>query len=163
MRIIQVILIHDVISRPKIVLDQITEGLSVLGFHDKMKEFPEMFEQLFIPIEHKLSPCSVLDVLEFPGDMSEGEATIESYLKQFLSTAKPQMLEKFLLFATGSTCLPNFGFGKIQVKFDITPSIFASTCLLSVTFPNYFPDMESFNAALKAVIDSTTTKAFNCV
>ena len=43
MRVIQGIIIHDVISWPKIVLDQLGEGLAVLGFHAKMAEYPEMF------------------------------------------------------------------------------------------------------------------------
>lgn len=43
-RVIQGIIIHDVIGRSKIILDQLGEGLAVLGFHAKMAEYPEMFE-----------------------------------------------------------------------------------------------------------------------
>ena len=55
MVVIQGIIIHDVISRPKIVLDQVREGLSVLGFCDKMKEYPEFFELFVSCSESKLS------------------------------------------------------------------------------------------------------------
>ena len=47
MRVIQGIIIHDVISQPKIFLDQLQDGLAVLGFRAKMTEYPDMFEKLF--------------------------------------------------------------------------------------------------------------------
>ena len=49
MRVIQGIIIYDVISRPKIALDQLREGLAVFGFHAKMTKYPDMFEKLFVP------------------------------------------------------------------------------------------------------------------
>ncbi|KAK3742388.1 hypothetical protein QZH41_012021 [Actinostola sp. cb2023] len=47
MRVIQSLIVHDVIGRPKIVLDQLVEGLKTLGFQAKMKEYPELFQELF--------------------------------------------------------------------------------------------------------------------
>ena len=73
------------------------------------------------------------------------------------------MMENFVFFATGSTSLPTFGLAKIKIKFDNTPSIFASTCLLSLTLPNHFESEEAFSLLLKAVIASSARKSFNCV
>ena len=98
--------------------------------------------------------------LNFPEDINKDERAIKNYLEQFLESARPQTLEKFLLFATGSTILPNLGLGSIDVKFDHTQSIFASTCLLNIAFPNHFKDLETFTLVLKAVIDSAQ-KSFN--
>ena len=163
MRVIQGMIIHDVISRPKIVLDQLGEGLAVLGFRAKMRDYPEMFEELFVPSnESRLSATQLVDVLQFPTEMSEDDRTVENYLKQFLHKAEIEMLENFVFFVTGSTSLPTFGLGKIKVKFDNTPSIFASTCLLSLTLPNHFESEESFSLLLEAVIASAR-KSFNCV
>ena len=163
MMVIQGIIIHDVISRPKIVLDQLREGLSVLGFCDKMKEYPEMFEELFVPCsESHLSATQLIDMLQFPSDMSEDDKTVEMYLKQFLLNADIKTIENFIFFVTGSTSLRSFGISKIKVKFDDTSSIFASTCLLSLTLPNHFENEESFTFLLKAVIGSAK-KSFNCV
>ena len=119
-------IIHDVISRPKIVLDQLGEGLAVLGFRAKMREYPEMFEELFVPSnKSRLTSTQLVDMLEFPAEMCENDRIVANYLKQFLHNAEVG------IFATGSTSLPTFGLAKIKIKFDNTPSIFASTCLLS--------------------------------
>lgn len=162
MRVIQGIIIHDVISLPKIVLDQLREGLNVLGFGAKMAEYPELFEKLFVPnSESTLSATRVVDLLQFPANMSEADTTVANYLTQFVQKADIQVLKKFLFFVTGSTCMP-YGLSKINVKFDHVPSIFASACLLSLTLPNQFESEENLDASLNAVIASTG-KSFNCV
>ena len=159
MRVIQGIIIHDVISRPKIVLNQLREGLAVLGFRAKMTENPDMFEKLFVPSsDTMLSATQLVDALQFPTEMSEDDKTVANYLKQYVHMADIHMLENFVLFVTG---LPNFGLSKIKVKFDNVSSIFASTCLLSLTLPNDFESEESFSATLSAVIGSVR-KSFNC-
>ena len=155
MKIIQLLIIHDVIGRRKIVLDQIAEGLSTLGFRDKMKVFPEKFESLFVPsTESEMSPSPVVDVLEFPEVLNEDESQIANNLQRFLLNADPSHLEKFLIFTTGSTRLPNYGLGKIKVKFNDT-AFFASTCLFSITLPNQLTDQHCFTASLNAVLESS--------
>lgn len=164
MRVIQGMIIHDVISRPKIVLDQLGEGLAVLGFPAKMREYPEMFEELFVPSnKSRLTSTQLVDMLEFPAEICENDRIVANYLKQFLHNAEVEMLENFVFFATGSTSLPTFGLAKIKIKFDNTSSIFASTCLLSLTLPNHFESEEAFSSSLKAVIASSARKSFNCV
>ncbi|XP_046860694.1 uncharacterized protein LOC124453910 [Xenia sp. Carnegie-2017] len=144
-KIIQLLIIHDVIG-----------GLNTLGFRDKMKEFPDKFQELFVPCsEQEMSPSAVVDVLEFPDVLNECESTIANNLQQFILNADHPILEKFLIFTTGSTRLPNFGLGKIKVKFNNATSFFASTCLFSVTLPNQLIDQKSFNASLKAVLESS--------
>ena len=64
------------ISRPKIVLDQLCDGLNVLGFGSKMAEYPDLFEKLFVPnSENRLSATQVADLLQFPAEMSEGDSS----------------------------------------------------------------------------------------
>ena len=162
MRVIQGIIIHDVISRPKIVLNQLGEGLAVLGFRAKMTEYPEMFEKLFVPSsDSRLSASQLIDALQFPSEMDD-DRNVANYLKQYLHKADIQMLENSVFFVTDSSGLPNFGLSRISVEFDNVPSIFASTCLLSVTLPNHFEREESFSLLLNAVIGSAK-KSFNCV
>ncbi|XP_046856087.1 uncharacterized protein LOC124449186 [Xenia sp. Carnegie-2017] len=75
-KIIQLLIIHDVIGRRKIALDQIAEGLNALGFRDKMKEFPDKFQELFVPCsEREMSPSAVVDVFEFPDVLNECESS----------------------------------------------------------------------------------------
>ena len=128
-----------------------------------MAECPDMFEKLFVPsIDSRLSAAQLVNVLQFPSEMSEDDRTVANYLKQYLHKADIEMLENFVFFVTGSSSLPNFGLSRINVKFDNVPSIFASTCFLLLTLPNYFESEESFSLLLNAVIGSVK-KSFNCV
>lgn len=88
-----------------------------------------MFEKLFVPSsDTMLSATQLVDVLQFPTEMNEDDKTVANYLKQYLHKSDiHNMLENFVIFATGSTCLPNFGLSKIKVKFDNVSSIFALT------------------------------------
>lgn len=162
MRVIQGIIIHDAVGRPKIVLDQLREGLGTLGFGEQMKKFPEVFQKLFVHEDVELDGAGVVDALDFPASMSADETATHTYLKEFLMNANQKTLENFLIFSTGAPCLPNFGLGRIGVKFDNVSSIFASTCLQNVTFPKCFPDEGTFSSSLEAVVN-TVTKSFNCV
>ena len=106
-----------------------------------------------------LSATQLVDALQFPTEMSEDDKTVANYLKQYKHKADMHMLENFVLFVTGCTCLPNFGLSKIKVKFDNVSSVFASALL---TLPNDFESEESFSALLSAVI-GPVRKSFNCV
>lgn len=112
--------------------------------------------------DKELIPSDVIGVLQFPKPASSMEATIESYLVEYLQNASLETLNQFLVFSTGAPCLPHFGLGKIEIKCDYVTSIFASTCLKSITFPQVFPGKMTFSSSLEAVI-SVTTKSFNCV
>jgi len=162
MSVIQSIIIHDVIARPKIVLDQLRDGLGTLGFGEQMKKFPELFQKLFVPTDTELTGADVINVLKFPASLSEERTTTKQHLREYLQTAKAKTLQNFLIFATGSPCLPNFGLGKIGVEFDNVPSIYASTCLQKVTLPKSFPDKATFMASMDAAIN-TVSRSFNCV
>lgn len=165
MMVIQSIIIHDVIGRPKIVLDQLRDGLAILGFGEKMKNNPDLFQKLFVLAETELSPADVIDVLEFPASVHDDyeEATTKGYLIAFLQAADTKVLQKFLIHTTGAPCLPNFGLGKITVKFESDdPSVFASACLNSLSLPKRVPNQEVFSPSLEAIIN-TASKSFNCV
>lgn len=162
MQVIQSIIIHDAFGKPKIVLDQLREGFRTLGFGEQMKKYPDLFQPLFVLPEEDLKGKDVVQVLSFPACMNDDEITTQNYLKGFISVAKQETLENFLVFTTGAPSLPNFGLGSIKVRFDDVPSIFASTCLYQITFPRRFPNEATFISALDAVVN-TLSKSFNCV
>lgn len=123
-----------------------------------------MCEELFVPSnKSRLTSTQLVDMLEFPAEICENDRIVANYLKQFLHNVEVEMLENFVLFGTGSTSVPTFGLAKIKIKFDNTPSIFVSTCLLSLTLPNHFESEEAFSLSLKAFIASSGRKSFNCV
>ena len=134
----------------------------MLSFGKRMNQYPELFQKLFVLQHNEFTAGNVIRVLEFPKAVNTDEASIENYLVEFLQTASLETLKHFLVFATGAPCLPNFGLGKIEIKYDNVTSIFASTCLKSLTFPQTFPDKVTFSCCMESVLTSTIT-SFNCV
>ena len=116
--------------------------------------------EIHLPTNSGYVSEDVIRVLDFPKTVNADEAIIENYLVEFLQIASLETMKQFLVFATGAPCLPNFGLGKIEIKYDNVTSIFASTCLKSITFPQKFPDKVTFSCSVEAVLSSTTT-SFN--
>ncbi|KAK3702163.1 hypothetical protein QZH41_015073, partial [Actinostola sp. cb2023] len=162
MEIIHSIIVHDAFSRPKILLDQFREGLSTLGFAKQVQKHPDIFKPLFVQDNASVSYVDVARSLRFPSTMEENEASTRNLLKEFLKQASNETLSNFLIFTTGAPCLPNFGLGQIEVKFDNIDSIFASTCLQRVTLPNQFPDQGTFFTVMDSVLN-TFAKSFTNV
>ena len=73
MDIIQSIIVHDAISKPKILLDQLREGLSALGFLKKMEEYKYLFKPLFVKDDGNVSGEEVVNILNFPSSMEGNE------------------------------------------------------------------------------------------
>ncbi|XP_031561526.1 uncharacterized protein LOC116297443 [Actinia tenebrosa] len=160
--VIHSVMVHDAISRPKILLDQFREGLNTLGFSDQLKKHPDIFRQLFVRDDASITYDELVQCLCFPSLMDEDETSTHNFLKEFLQKASNETLSNFLTFATGAPCLPNFGLGTIEVKFESTESIFASTCLQHVTFPKQFPDQATFRTVMDSVLN-TVAKSFTNV
>ena len=73
-------MIHDIIGKPKIVLDQLREGLATLGFGTEMLQHPEEFEELFVHDNNVLESGSIIGSLQFPTVLSSDESTTHDYL-----------------------------------------------------------------------------------
>ena len=155
MAIIQSIIIHDGISKPKILLDQFREGLIVLDFKGQMTRHPDVFKPLFVP-DDSIHGEDVVRCLSFPALMEEGEANTSDYLKEFLQNASFETLSHFLTFTTGVPFLPNHGLGEIKVKLESVDSIFASACVNTITLPTGFSDLDAFTLAMNSVLDTVT-------
>ena len=164
MRVTQAVMIHDIIGKPKIVLDQLREGLAALGFGAAMLKHPDIFEDLFVCDHNILDGGLIINSLQFPTIMTSDETSTHYYLIEYLLAGSQETLKRFLIFATGLPVLPGFGLGKIEVKFYDDTAIFASTCQQSLTLPKKFPDKSMFNCSMDGVINSVAgTKSFNCV
>lgn len=156
MAIIQSIIIHDGISKPKILFDQFCEGLLVLGFKEQMTRHSDVFKPLFVPDKESIHAEDVVRCLTFPASMEEGEANTSDYLKEFLQNASFETLSNFLTFTTGVSFLPNHGLGEIKVKFDSVDSIFASACVNTITLPTGFSRSDAFTLTMNSVLDTVT-------
>ena len=82
MIVLQGIIVHDVLGRPKILLDQIREGMQILSFGAKMKQYPELFQERFVPHDKECSHSDVIKVLEFPQTMTADETSIQGFSKK---------------------------------------------------------------------------------
>ena len=137
MDITQNLIIHDVIGWRKIALDQLANGLEVLGFRDEMKQHIDHFEELFFGKE-KLTATNVLNTLSFQDKLNADEEKTKQFLLWYLENSSNEQLKNFLVLSTGAPVILVFRTGKIEINFDTTTSIFASTCMKSVTIPKGF-------------------------
>ena len=136
-------------------------GLKILGFHDLMKKHSSVLEEELFARTTNITTEKVISALKFMSEPDSQPPTVQTYLLVFLNKPTNNQLEMFLQFATGAPMLLNFGIGKISIKFAEEISIFASTCLNTVTFPQTFPDQETFNGVMLSVMESE--KPFNCL
>ena len=137
MDIIQNLIIHDVIGWRKIALDQLANGLEVFDFRDEMKQHIDHFEELFFGKE-KLTATNVLNTLSFQDKLNADEEKTKQFLLWYLENSSNEQLKNFLVLSTGAPVILVFRTGKIEINFDTTTSIFASTCMKSVTIPKGF-------------------------
>lgn len=154
MRVIRNLIVHDAIAKPRMVLDQLREGLKTLGFGRRMELYPELFKELFVAGDREVTADDIKNQLQFPSDLNQNDENIKEYLLQFLEDASVKELKSFLVFTTGSPSLPEFGLGIIQVELKDTKSIFSSACAFHITLPRSFPDQGTFSSALKVVCQS---------
>ena len=161
MDIIQNLIIHDVIRQRKIAFNQLANGLQILGFQDEMKQHNDHFEELFV-VKEKLTASNVLNTLNFQDKLNADEEKTKQFLLEYFENSSNKQLKNFLVFSTGAPVIPVFAMGKIDINFDTSTSIFASTCMKSITILNNFLNMETFACCSKAVL-TNATKKFNCI
>ena len=161
MDIIQNLIIHDVIGQRKIALDQLANGLEILGFLDEMKQHIDHFEELFV-MKEKLAATNVLNTLRFQDKLNADEQETKQFLLGHLENSSNEQLENFLVLSTGAPVIPVFGTGKTEINFDTTTSNFASACMKSVTIPKDFLNKEIFECYFEAVL-TNAAKKFNCI
>ena len=139
MDIIQNLITHDVIGRRKIAINQLANGLEILGFQDEMKQHNDHFEELFV-VKEKLTASNVLNTFNFQDKLNADKEKTKQFLLEYFENSSNKQLKNFLVFSTGAPIIPVFGMGKIDINFDTSTSIFASTCMKSVTIFSEFSE-----------------------
>ena len=137
MDIRQELIIHNVIDRRKIALDQLANGLEILSFRDEIKQHIDHFEELFV-VKEKLTATTVLNTLSFQDKFNADKEKTKQFLLGYLENSSNEQLKNFLVLSTGAPVILVFRTGKIEINFETTTSIFASTCMKSVTIPKGF-------------------------
>ena len=71
MRVIRNLIVHDAIAKPKMVLDQLREGLKTLGFGRRMELYPDIFKELFVAGDKEVTADDIKSQLQFPSDLNQ--------------------------------------------------------------------------------------------
>ncbi|KAJ7392269.1 hypothetical protein OS493_013648 [Desmophyllum pertusum] len=164
--IVQSIFMHFVLSKKKVLLDQLREGLETLGVLHQAIKHPLLFEELFVRTESDLNSEEVKSILKFPVQMDNGALEMRAMLINFLDDCPTNGLQDFLRFTTGTATLPMPGsfIDKITVTFDaVDDCIFSSTCLLTLQLPPKTENYEVFKNAMIVATSSNAGPAFNIV
>ncbi len=82
-QITQDIVFHEVVAKPKPLLDQLAEGLKTLDVLTYIRAFPNQFEPLFVPGDH-LRPCDVKDMLIKPTLLNQHQERLWVALLEYL-------------------------------------------------------------------------------
>ena len=82
MRVIQSLIVHDAIGKPKILLDQLREGLQTLGFRSRMQVYPELFKELFVAGEKEMKGSDIKEILMFPSGKIDHKQNWRHHLRK---------------------------------------------------------------------------------
>ncbi len=161
-KVIQGIIMYEVIAKRKVALDQLRDGLKILGILDEMQRFPQLFECAFIYKNVELTSEIVNDCLRYADALSEQEQNVKSMVTRFIEESSSIRLTEFLQYCTGSKSIPLVIGFQIKVKFHGEGYFHSSTCTFTLTLPHDVTSYGLLEAALNAVI-STSGKLFTSV
>jgi hypothetical protein len=145
---------HEVISKRTSAMNQLRDGLKILGVLDVLEKYPEMCEPLFVYQPNSLTANNVKGILTF--DCSK---EIENNVLRYLSSCKDIDRENFVMFVTGAAILPM----SITVRDDNnSDGIYTSTCLREITLPSVCNEYSKLSELFK-VFQEKVQKAFTAV
>lgn len=101
-----------------------------------MKDYFVLFEVFFVFSSEKLNVDFFIGVFQFFKDMDDNESIVVGFIYMFIKNVEVDILEKFFFFVIGVKVFFEFGFVRIQVKFDGVLFIFVLICLLEIIFLN---------------------------
>ena len=148
--IIQSIIYHDVIGKRVPSLQQLRNGLKMLGVLELIINNPDIFEPLFVYREGHLNATSLKEKLEFDERNKMDNEDTHKFLMRYLEEATVDSLEDFLILCHGSKLLP---ITEITVSYGSTPGFAISTCLQQLSIP-VFKKYEDFVAGMNIMVAS---------
>ena len=160
-KVIQSVVLYEVLGKRKAALDQLQKGLNTLGVLTEVQRNPQLFECLFVRDHRTLTSAIMKELFTFPDVLTEKMNLTKSMLTQFIDQSSDDTLALLMQFCTGSKTLPPIQNFHITVDFHGENYIFASTCLFSLQLP-YFSSYGLFEAALLSTILSLG-KSFTAV
>jgi len=162
--VVQSLITYSVLTKKKVLLDQMRKGLMVLDVLPQIQKHPELFEHLFVDKVDQITPEYVLELLDLRDEndsipakrccqMLSDAVRCCQMLSAFIQNSEETDLSDFLQFVTGSptvtgTMVP----GCIKVSCTDTDSFYASTCLMELKVPLQFSTYKEFESTLRMVL-----------
>jgi len=162
-KIIQSVVMYEVISKRKMALDQLRKGLTTLGVLDEMSKHPYLFENVFTFRPVELTPTTVKDCLKYPDELSEqAQDTKMMMMIRFVDQSSSARLMQSMQYCTGSKTMPSVQNFEINVNFHSESYISSSTCTFTLLLPDHFPSYGLFELSLDSAF-SSSGKSFTSV
>ena len=155
-KVIQGIIMYEVIAKQKVALDQLRDGLKILGILDEMQRFPQLFECAFIYKNVELTSEIVNDCFKYADALSE--QNVKSMVTRFIEESSSIRLTEFLQYCTRSKSIPLVSDFQIKVKFHREGHFHSSTCTFTLTMPHDVTSYGLLEAALNAVNSTSDIK-----
>ena len=93
---------HFALSKKKVLLNQLREGLKTLGVLEEAIKHPLLFQKLFVTTESDLVPGEVKAILKFPEQMGVTEVETREMLLQFIADCSIDSKERFFVVVNNS-------------------------------------------------------------
>lgn len=83
--LVESLMLHTILSKRKVLLDQLRKGLQVLNVLEEASKRPLLFERLFVGCEENLTPEKIKASLSLPAeDMNDDQVQTMAYFLQFV-------------------------------------------------------------------------------
>lgn len=161
-KIIQSIVMYEVISKRKMALDQLRKGLITLGVLDEMSKHPHLFESVFTFKPVELTPAIVRECLKYPDELSDQAQEIKMMMNRFVDQSSSARLMQLMQYCTGSKMMPSVQNFAINVNFHCEDYISSSTCTFTLLIPDHFHSYGLFELSLNSAF-SSSGKSFTLV
>lgn len=158
-KVIQSMVIFDVLVKRKASLDQLREGLKTLNVLKAVQEKSDSMKRYFLA-NSEVSHTAFFDKCHFVDCPCEG---VENF-KRIIGSFDVENMSKLLKFITGGSTMIALSQNHVTIKFKNTASIFVSTCSFELTIPEQIAsDSKLLKESLLAVIDSSWSQSFNSI
>ena len=147
---------YEVISKRTSALNQLRDGLKVLGVLEVIENNPELCAPLFIYDADSITSARVKSVLRFESCTNE----FTQHFLRYITSCEKNNLENFIKFVTGASVLPTTIIVKVL---DGSDGVFASTCSKEITLPKNITDYTKLCELLDTVIQPGIGKLFTAV
>lgn len=156
----QGIIFQEVLGKRVLALEQLRNGLNLLGVADLLRLNSDLLKPLFVFDESSITHEQLVEKIKFDKVSKDEHGETHSWFLDFLRNCTKANLQNFMVFCTGSKFLPVNQ--TIKVKYSNSEGFVSSTCLYTLTTPASYESEEEFRNSFNTVLE-TGKMAFTSV